>query len=98
MILAKPSRQTIIAMLQEYCDEQVSRIRMCFSESGRAMTAHHAVLVARNRCGTFARRSAATAQPLGCCLPRKIDYLAGKGLDSEMVTEPIIGLGIIWQR
>ena len=37
--------ETIVSMLKEFCDEQGIACPNVFSESGRALTAHHAVLI-----------------------------------------------------
>ncbi|WP_338809310.1 arginine decarboxylase [Neisseria leonii] len=86
---------TIISMLREYCDEYGIPHPHVFSESGRAMTAHHAVLVMNVTdveslpedvpdTGNTAERSFAT---------QKLAALLEKGIDSEMVTETYYRVG-----
>lgn len=80
---------TIISMLQEYCDEHDLPHPNVFSESGRAMTAHHAVLVMNV---TDMERlpedipDIANPETLSFAT-QKLITLMEQGIDSEMVTE-----------
>ncbi len=85
----------IISMLQEYCDEHQLPHPNVFSESGRAMTAHHAVLVMNvtdverlpeevPEIENAAELSFAT---------QKLVTLLEKGIDTEMITETYYRIG-----
>lgn len=80
---------TIISMLQEYCDEHQLPHPNVFSESGRAMTAHHAVLVMNV---TDMERLPEDVPDIPnpealSFATQKLVTLLEKGIDSEMVTE-----------
>ncbi|OSI13483.1 arginine decarboxylase [Neisseria canis] len=85
----------IISMLQEYCNEHNIPHPNVFSESGRAMTAHHAVLVMNvtdverlpeevPQIENVSELSFAT---------QKLVTLLEKGIDSEMITETYYRIG-----
>lgn len=86
---------TIIAMLQEYCDEHGIPHPNVFSESGRAMTAHHAVLVMNvTDVERLPEEVPQIAQPHELSFAtQKLITLLEKGLDSEMVTETYYRIG-----
>ena len=86
---------TIISMLKEYCDEYGMPHPNVFSESGRAMTAHHAVLV----------MNVTEVETLPESVPeitnrehlsfatQKLITLLEQGIDAEMVTETYYRIG-----
>lgn len=88
---------TIISMLREYCDEYGLAHPNVFSESGRAMTAHHAVLV----------MNVTDVETLPETVPditleqrgqlsfatQKLITLLDQGIDTEMVTETYYRIG-----
>lgn len=80
--------QTVVGMLKDFCDEQGLPHPHIFSESGRAMTAHHAVLVVQV---TDVERHHDTVPPLDDLdsLPQVVRNLVGLlgQNDIEMVTE-----------
>lgn len=80
--------RTIVSMLREFCDEQGLPHPHIFSESGRALTAHHAVLVVQV---TDVERYTDQIPPLDDIdqLPPVIQSLVGllDQTDIEMVTE-----------
>ena len=80
--------RTVVQMLREFCDEQGLPHPHIFSESGRAMTAHHAVLVVQV---TDVERHNDTVPPLDDIdeLPQVVRDLIGLlgQTDIEMVTE-----------
>lgn len=80
--------QTVVGMLKDFCDEQGLPHPHIFSESGRAMTAHHAVLIVQV---TDVERHNDTVPPLDDVdsLPQVVRNLVGLlgQTDIEMVTE-----------
>ncbi|UAW99272.1 arginine decarboxylase [Halopseudomonas nanhaiensis] len=80
--------QTVVGMLKDFCDEQGLPHPHIFSESGRAMTAHHAVLIVQV---TDVERHNDTVPPLENVeeLPQVVRNLVGLlgQTDIEMVTE-----------
>jgi len=80
--------RTVVSMLREFCDEQGLPHPHIFSESGRAMTAHHAVLVVQV---TDVERHNDTVPPIDDLdeLPQVVRDLVGLlgQTDIEMVTE-----------
>lgn len=80
--------RTVVQMLREFCDEQGLPHPHIFSESGRAMTAHHAVLVVQV---TDVERHNDTVPPIDDLdeLPQVVRALVGLlgQTDIEMVTE-----------
>ncbi len=79
---------TIVGMLKDFCDEQDLPHPHIFSESGRAMTAHHAVLIVQV---TDVERHNDTVPPIEDIdsLPQVVRNLVGllDHNDIEMVTE-----------
>jgi len=80
--------QTVVGMLKDFCDEQHLPHPHIFSESGRAMSAHHAVLIVQV---TDVERHNDTVPPLENVesLPQVVRNLVGLlgQTDIEMVTE-----------
>ena len=80
--------QTVVGMLRDFCDEQGLPHPHIFSESGRAMSAHHAVLIVQV---TDVERHNDTVPPLENVedLPQVVRNLVGLlgQTDIEMVTE-----------
>lgn len=87
---------TIISMLREYCDECGIPHPNVFSESGRALTAHHAVLVTNV---TDVESLPESVAGIGderenySFTTQKLIHLMEKGIDSEMVTETYYRIG-----
>ena len=87
---------TIISMLREYCDEYGIPHPNVFSESGRALTAHHAVLVTNV---TDVESLPESVAGIGderenySFATQKLIHLMEKGIDSEMVTETYYRIG-----
>lgn len=85
----------IVSMLQEYCDEHGIPHPNVFSESGRAMTAHHAVLVMNV---TDTERlpeevpEIENAEALSFATQKLVSLLE-KGIDREMITETYYRIG-----
>ncbi|QMT40351.1 arginine decarboxylase [Neisseria shayeganii] len=80
---------TIVSMLGEFCDAHGLPHPHIFSESGRALTAHHAVLVMNvTDVETLPDHIPAVADPETLSFPTRklLDILQGD-TDSEMVTE-----------
>ncbi|MDO4641269.1 MAG: arginine decarboxylase [Neisseria sp.] len=85
----------IVSMLQEYCNEHGIPHPNVFSESGRAMTAQHAVLVMNV---TDAERLPEDAPQIDdvaklSFATQKLVTLLEKGIDREMITETYYRIG-----
>ncbi|MDO5357540.1 MAG: arginine decarboxylase [Conchiformibius sp.] len=80
---------TIVSMLKEYCDEFGLPHPNIFSESGRAMTAHHAVLVMNvTDVETLPEAVPDIPERDGLSFAtQKLITLLEQGIDTEMVTE-----------
>lgn len=86
---------TIVSMLQEYCDTHALPHPHIFSESGRAMTAHHAVLV-MNVTDVETLPESVPELPDTASLSfaiQKLITLLEQGIDTEMVTETYYRIG-----
>ena len=86
---------TIISMLQEYCDEMGIPHPNVFSESGRAMTAHHAVLVMNvTDVESLPEEVLQIEKPEELSFAtQKLVTLLEKGTDPEMITETYYRIG-----